>query len=182
MTLDFDTIQTWFFFIEVTNVLGALSAMCLFGAQLILCFLSYLFHLINLIELALGIVDMAVIHLALLYKNILYWLATVSETCDCNIIVLLWPGLCNEVKFGSVKLWSESLGSQLGPSLLGDHCEDLDHMLRNAVVATWRGVEEASAQPLRADGHWSKIHPYLTCQSGLMPLQTSYLGSSSSFH
>lgn len=40
MTLDFDTIQTWFFFIEVTNVLGALSAMCLFGAQLILCFLS----------------------------------------------------------------------------------------------------------------------------------------------
>lgn len=57
MTLDFDTIQTWFFFIEVTNVLGALSAMCLFGAQLILCFLSYLFHLINLIELALGIVD-----------------------------------------------------------------------------------------------------------------------------
>lgn len=53
-------------------MLGALSAMCLFGAQLILCFLSYLFHLINLIELALGIVDMAVIHLALLYKNILY--------------------------------------------------------------------------------------------------------------
>lgn len=31
--------------------------MCLFGVQLILCFLSSLFHLINLIELALGIVD-----------------------------------------------------------------------------------------------------------------------------